>query len=122
MLAAIPLDADSSWRPPMLMPAWGWRHHRLTATWFYLVCATARDSSPLTPFSQPCNVYSRSQLEYLDKTVELSFFGQPKREKLKSHHYPMCEARHRRDHNTPWAQVKSMFDTKSLFKESRCSI
>ncbi|MQL96241.1 hypothetical protein Taro_028917 [Colocasia esculenta] len=63
-LAAIPLDVDPSWRPPPWTSAWCWQQDPLTSTGFTRSPQLPRDSSPLAPFSRPCNACDRSQRAY----------------------------------------------------------
>ncbi|MQM17090.1 hypothetical protein Taro_050058 [Colocasia esculenta] len=63
-LATITLDVDPSWRPHPWTPACGWRPDPWTSIGFTWSAQQPRDSSPLAPFSRPCNACSRSQRAY----------------------------------------------------------
>ncbi|MQM23910.1 hypothetical protein Taro_056980 [Colocasia esculenta] len=63
-LAASPLDVDPDRRPHPWTPACGWRPDPLPSTGFTRSAQQPRDSSPLAPFSRPCNACSHSQRAY----------------------------------------------------------
>ncbi|MQL72866.1 hypothetical protein Taro_005212 [Colocasia esculenta] len=62
-LATIPLDADPYRRPHPWTSACGWRPDLWTSIGFTWSAQLPQDSSPLAPFSRPCNACSRSQRE-----------------------------------------------------------
>ncbi|MQM22072.1 hypothetical protein Taro_055121 [Colocasia esculenta] len=62
-LAEIPLDADPYRRPHPWTSACVWRPDRWMSIGFTWSAQLTRDSSPLAPFSRPCNACSRSQRE-----------------------------------------------------------
>ncbi|MQL89856.1 hypothetical protein Taro_022440 [Colocasia esculenta] len=102
-LAARTLDVDPSWRPLPWTSAWCWRQDRLTSIGFTWSAQLPRDSSPLAPFSRPCNACSRSQraygpprhpidLEHCERDRGALFHWPTKEEKLKPHLHLLREA------------------------------
>ncbi|MQM15791.1 hypothetical protein Taro_048739 [Colocasia esculenta] len=105
-LAAIPLDADSYRRPHPWTSACGWRPDRWTSTGFAWSAQLTRDSSPLAPFSRPCNACSRSQREHCERDRGALLLW-PTEEGEVGAPISACCVRplHRRDHSNPLGTV-----------------